>query len=179
GLFLEFGRVLLFRNPLHFSSLKSRWYPSALGRRNSGGSSVLSIDVGVRRPLGASVSGIVLLAGLDEEAAQRLTKSNATRLTLAGSSVAKVTKSVQSVREQGYIYAEEGVMQSTSAVAVPIRDPQGQVVAAISVAALSNRLSRKRVPAVVSAMQEHSSMITRRLAELEKARRHPSRTPSE
>jgi DNA-binding IclR family transcriptional regulator len=136
---------------------------------------VLSIDVGVRRPLGASVSGIVLLAGLEAQAAGRLTKSNETRLVLTGSGVANVMKRVQAAREQGHTYAEEGVMQGTSALAVPIRDPQGQVLAAISVAALSNRLDRKRVPSVLSVMQEQSSLITRRLAELEKARHRQQR----
>lgn len=131
---------------------------------------VLSIDVGARRPLGASVSGIVLLAGMAPDAAAELTNSNAARLALQGRAVAQVLRQVQTARERGHVYAPEGVMPGTSAVAVPVRDGRGQVLAAVSIAALAERLDRKRLPAVLDQMQEHAEMITRRHAEIERAR---------
>jgi DNA-binding IclR family transcriptional regulator len=134
------------------------------------GIQVLSINVGVRRPLGRSVSGVVLLAGMEEQAATQLTHSNEVRLALAGYRVSDVLKRVKAARESGHTYSAAGVMPGTSALAVPIRDPRGQVIAAISVAALSDRLDRKRVPIVLASMQEQSSMVARRLAELEAAR---------
>jgi len=144
------------------------------------GIQVLSIEVGARRPLGASVSGVVLLAGLDVQAARQLTQSNAKRLAAAGFSVAEVLKRVQAARQLDHTYAEEGVMPGTSALAVPIRETNGQVLAAISVAAMSSRLDRKRMPAVLASMQEQSSLITRRLVQLERARqrRPAARVPA-
>ncbi|MCZ4314572.1 IclR family transcriptional regulator [Comamonadaceae bacterium G21597-S1] len=131
---------------------------------------VLSIEEGARRPLGASVSGVVLLAGMEQDLSERITQSNAVRLERSGFLASTVLDKVRAARQAGFVYAQDGVMPGTSAVAVPVRDPRGQVVAAISVAALNTRLDRKRMPAVRSCMLEQSSMITRRLAQLEKAR---------
>jgi DNA-binding IclR family transcriptional regulator len=131
---------------------------------------VLSIDVGARRPLGASVSGIVLLAAMEPTTAAELTKANASRLALQGRGVAEVLRQVQAARERGHVYTPEGVMSGTSAVAVPVRDGRGQVLAAVSIAALAERLDRKSLPGVLAQMQEHAAMISRRHTEIERAR---------
>ena len=131
---------------------------------------VLSINLGVRRPLGASVSGIVLLAALEPNAAEQLTRANATRLALQQRSVDDVLRLVRAARGAGHAYAPHGVMPGTAALAVPVEDAQGDVLAAISIAALADRLERKRVPAVLERMQRQARLITRRHAEVQAAR---------
>jgi DNA-binding IclR family transcriptional regulator len=131
---------------------------------------VLSIEVGARRPLGASVSGIVLLAAETPADAQALTGINAPRLELQGRSVEDVLRQVRNTRRDGHAYAGNGVMPGTSAVAIPLRDEQGCILGAVSIAALANRLDRKRLPAVLSAMQRHASLVERRHAEVERGR---------
>ena len=131
---------------------------------------VLSINLGVRRPLGASVSGIVLLAALDANQAEQLTRANATRLALQQRSVDDVLRQVRAARGAGHAYAPHGVMPGTAALAVPVEDSQGDVLAAISIAALADRLERKRVPAVLERMQRQARLITRRHAEVQAAR---------
>lgn len=131
---------------------------------------VLSIEVGARRPLGGSVSGIVLLAGLPQEEAREITEANAPRLALQRREMAEVLRQVQATRERGHVYAAQGVMPGTSALAVPIRDARGKVLAAISVAALADRLDRKRSAAVLAQMQEHAAMVGKRYEEVEGAR---------
>lgn len=132
---------------------------------------VLSIEVGARRPLGASVSGIALLSGLPPDEAAALTARNEKRLQqAAGRGVKDVLALADACRRQGYTYAAKGVMPGTAAVAVPLRDGKGAVVAAISVSTLAERLPRDRVRGLVAAMQEQAARITRRLGEIEKAR---------
>ena len=131
---------------------------------------VLSINLGVRRPLGASVSGIVLLAALDANQAEQLTRANATRLALQQRSVDDVLRLVRAARDAKHAYAPHGVMPGTAALAVPVEDAQGDVLAAISIAALADRLERKRVPAVLERMQRQARLITRRHAEVQAAR---------
>jgi len=63
---------------------------------------VLSIDVGARRPLGASVSGVALLAGLAPDEAAALTRSNASRLQVGGRSVRQVLAAVAAARRSGH-----------------------------------------------------------------------------
>ena len=140
---------------------------------------VLSINLGARRPLGGSVSGIVLLAGLDEPTARELTRANAARLALQQRSVRELLRLVQAARSSGHAYAPQGVMPGSAAVSVPVHDADGAVLAAISVAALGDRLNRKRLPAVLARMQDSASMIKRRCDEIARARPpvRPGRTP--
>jgi DNA-binding IclR family transcriptional regulator len=113
---------------------------------------VLSIQVGARRPMGASVSGIVLLAGMAEEEAAAITRANQKRLEGLGRSVKAVLADVAATRRNGYVYASAGVMSGTSAVAVPVSDASGQVAAAISIATLAERMGRDRVRGLVDTM---------------------------
>ncbi|MCW5632924.1 MAG: IclR family transcriptional regulator [Rubrivivax sp.] len=136
---------------------------------------VLSINVGVRRPLGASVSGIVLLAGLPPTEAERLTRGNAPRLALQQREADEVLRQVRAARRAGHAFAPQGVMPGTAAVAVPVCDAGGQVLAAISIAALRDRLDRKRLPGVLAAMHEQAALIARRHAEVQAARRRTTR----
>lgn len=131
---------------------------------------VLSIQVGARRPLGASVSGIVLLAGMAEEEATAVTRANQKRLEGLGRSVKAVLADVAATRRNGYVYAHTGVMSGTSAVAVPVPDASGRVAAAISIAALAERMGRDRVRSLADAMRSNVERVTARLAEIEKAR---------
>ncbi|WP_374668569.1 IclR family transcriptional regulator [Ramlibacter sp.] len=131
---------------------------------------VLSIDVGARRPLGASVSGIALLAGLPVAEARALTQRNAQRLQGAGRTVTQVLAAAEACRTHGHTYAPEGVMPGTSALAVPLRDATGGVVGAISIAALADRLPRERVRGTVARMHEQATLVCQRLGEIERAR---------
>lgn len=131
---------------------------------------VLSIDVGARRPLGASVSGLVLLAGLPADEAAALIARNEKRLATAGRTAKEVADTVEAVRRQGHVYAPKGVMPGTTAMGVPVRDAAGQTVAAISIATLSERLNRDRARTVLASMQAHVARIGKRFGEIERAR---------
>jgi DNA-binding IclR family transcriptional regulator len=131
---------------------------------------VLSIQVGARRPLGASVSGIVLLAGMAEAEAAAITRANEKRLEGLGRSVKSVLAEVAAARRNGYVYAPRGVMSGTSAVAVPVRDHSGRVAAAISIAMLAERLPGDRVRGLVDTMRSNVERVTGRLVQIDNAR---------
>lgn len=138
---------------------------------------VLSINLGARRPLGGSVSGIVLLAGLDDRQAREITRANEPRLALQQRSAKDVLRLVQAARSSGHAHAAQGVMPGSAAVSVPIRDAQGSVLAAISIAALGDRLHGKRLPVVLARMQQAAAQITRRYEEVRRARQPADRRP--
>jgi len=127
---------------------------------------ILAIGVGARRPLGASVSGTVLLAALPPDEAAGVTQHNAERLALAGRSVVQVLQLVHEARERKFAYSDKGLIPGTAALAAPVRDADGQVAAAISVAAVADRLGPKRLPFVVEVLRQHAAQVTRRLTEL-------------
>jgi DNA-binding IclR family transcriptional regulator len=126
---------------------------------------VMSIEVGVRRPLGVGVGGIALMALLPEEEARQLIKINQQRLAHLGITSARLNEWLKTTRTKGYAYRAAGVMPGTSAVAVAVPGPQGEPVAAISVAAISMRLTQQRLPEVIGLMREQAALISQRLME--------------
>jgi DNA-binding IclR family transcriptional regulator len=123
---------------------------------------VLSIDVGARRPLGASVSGVMLLAAHDAEVASALLVANRTRLAKMNFNVAAIERDVALAREHQHTFAPQGLVPGTSALAVPVVDKTGQPIAAISVAAITSRMTPQRLPAILAAMEASSVALARR-----------------
>lgn len=131
---------------------------------------VLSIEVGARRPLGIGVGGLALLTSLGEDDAIDIIKANEQRLARHKLSAGKLAERVRTARSKGYAYTEIGVVPGTRAVAVPVLGENGEAVAAISVAAIADRMPAARVSSLVGAMREQASLISRRLAQIRRAR---------
>lgn len=131
---------------------------------------VLSLEVGGRRPMGVGVSGIAMLAALPPEEAVEITRANAQRLKSHGLTDAKVLDRVKVARAKGHAYSEAGLVKGTRAVAVAIPDSTGESCAAISVAAVADRLSNARLPGVVAAIRAQVALVSRRLAATAKSR---------
>ncbi|HEY4541386.1 MAG TPA: IclR family transcriptional regulator, partial [Noviherbaspirillum sp.] len=106
---------------------------------------VMSIEVGVRRPLGVGVGGLSLLATLPEEEAEAILRANQQRYAHHRLTLAKLNERLKQARTKGYAYAQDGIMPGTGALAVPILDRNGEALAAISIAAISNRMQPGRV----------------------------------
>jgi DNA-binding IclR family transcriptional regulator len=131
---------------------------------------VLSIEVGARRPLGASVSGVALLSGLKAAEAEALMVANAPRLQRVGIELADLRQRVAQTREQGHTGAVDGVVAGTRAISVPVAGAAGEVQAALSVAALAQRLDAASWPAVCERMRQQAAEITRRLQDAQNRR---------
>lgn len=131
---------------------------------------VLSIEVGARRPLGVGVGGVALLAFLAEDEAAAIVKANEQRLARHKLAPAKLIERVRQTRTRGYAYTEIGVVPGTRAIAVPVLDQAREPVAAISIAATTERLPAARVAILVDLMKEQAGLISRRLVEINRAR---------
>jgi DNA-binding IclR family transcriptional regulator len=134
---------------------------------------VLAFDVGVRRPLGVGIAGVMLLAMLAPEEGDHICKMNAARLPADGPSMDTIRVRVEAARRNGYAYAEVGVLQCTRALAVPVFDGDGQPIAAITVAAMAERLAEPELPRLVAAMRSKAALITQRLSELQRSHARP------
>ncbi|OZI75841.1 IclR family transcriptional regulator [Bordetella genomosp. 2] len=134
---------------------------------------VLSIEVGVRRPLGVGVSGVALLACLPGEESAAIVAANAARLAVLGESPADILQRVDKARASGIAHAPAGLMPGTSAVAIPIPDPDdgaGSALGAVTVTAMAERLAQENFARVVERMRVTAQAIARRHAEV-RARR--------
>ena len=131
---------------------------------------VLALEVGARRPLGVGVGGVVLLAGLEPAEATDVIRANVQRLEAYDLTGQRLTDQVRMARARGYAYTETGLVKGSRAVAVPVAAPDGSTIAAISVAAVADRITAARLPGLVDAMREQAARVAARLGAIAKGK---------
>lgn len=111
----------------------------------------VEITVGTRFPAYATSMGRVLLAGLpEEERADRLGRAKLRPLTRRTvTSPRRLAAVLDRVARDGYALVEEELEEGLRSVAVPVRDRDGRVVAAINVSSHAGRRSAEETRAVV------------------------------
>lgn len=125
---------------------------------------VRALEIGSRRPLGVGVAGVMLLACMPEAEAEDLVRANAQRLAQHQLAPARLLERVKAARTKGYAYADVGIVKGTSAIAVPVFGPGREALAAISVAAIADRLPQSRAAAVAAQMRAQAELISRRVS---------------
>ncbi len=123
--------------------------------------------LGQRSPVHATASGQVLVAEVGEEALDLIVGRSAfkrfTPRTLT--SVSRLKERLKEVRRTGYVVADAEYKPDLCAIAVPIRDHHGKVVAALMTALQSERLRRNRTLAgeIVELLKKEGEVISREL----------------
>jgi DNA-binding IclR family transcriptional regulator len=124
--------------------------------------------VGRQTPLHATASGKVLLAHVAPGERARLMK--ATKLvtftertvTTAG----ELGRELETIVDRGYATTEGEYEEGLNAIAVPVRDAQGSVVAALSASGPSYRFTLDRMEELVPSVQDAGEQISRRLGHI-------------
>lgn len=124
-----------------------------------------TVDVGSRRPLGVGAGGIALLATMDmagEDAFYTAVRGrlrdfpNVNEKTIRGA--------VRAAREQGYALSDGYVLSSVRGLGVAVRDKSGAAIAALSVAAIRERVRPDRIEVLVRALEKRRRSVERCLA---------------
>ncbi|WP_026314231.1 IclR family transcriptional regulator [Actinomadura flavalba] len=126
----------------------------------------LSYERGHVLPINAGAAALVLLAWAPEkEVADVIEQSGLPRFTGATVTDADVLRErLAEIRASGVAVTRGELDADVLGVAAPIRDERGDVVAAVSIAALSHRVPEERVPEVAAAVRAAAATITERLA---------------
>jgi len=120
--------------------------------------------VGQRIPLHATSNGKVLLGGLPDREVVALVGRRPRSFTPATlTTSADVLASVALARSQGYAVAVDELEVGLAAVAAPIRNVHGDVVASVSVSGPTFRLGDERMSAATEAVVETAAEVSRRL----------------
>jgi DNA-binding IclR family transcriptional regulator len=121
--------------------------------------------VGQLTPLHATSSGKVLLANVDAQERARLVKHTGlpafTADTIA--TVGELEKELQKVLENGYATTIGEFEDGLNAVAVPVLDADGTVIAALSASGPSYRFTPSRIEKLVPNMKEAGAEVSHRL----------------
>jgi DNA-binding IclR family transcriptional regulator len=118
----------------------------------------LTLDVGIRRPLGIGAGGLAILCALPAAEAEEIIEANAPRYAkLSMLDATQIRQAVAEGRERGYAFLDSAVFPGTAAVGVawPAQHP----VAAISVAAVSARLDPARREQIAAELQRQLSRL--------------------
>lgn len=127
----------------------------------------VAINVGTRFPAYATSMGRVLLAALDDtELEARLARIGTDRPAPATvSSIAELRRRIEDVRVRGHALVDQELEPGLRAIAVPVRDRSGAVVAAINVSSHVSRMTQEKArKEFLPLLQEAAAEIERDLA---------------
>lgn len=114
----------------------------------------LTVNVGARRPLGVGSGPLAILMALgDEEIARILECQRAERLEF-GLDDAKLLASLAAARRQGYTRSNVNILPDMDSVGIPILGESGAPVGAISIAAVSSRMTPDRRESVAALIRD-------------------------
>ncbi|MFD1716977.1 IclR family transcriptional regulator [Georgenia deserti] len=120
--------------------------------------------IGQRTPPHATSNGKVLLAHLPEEQRHEAVSGPLERFTdRTLTDPADLEAALARIRTDGYAYAEEEYEEGLFAVAAPIRDHTGTVVAALSAAGPGYRVTEEEFPHIRDAVMWGAAEVSRRL----------------
>ena len=124
----------------------------------------LSSGLGSRAPAHCTGVGKALLAFQPAEIVQQVIDAGLKRHTVNTITEPDALRAeLASIRARGYAIDDEEIEVGLRCVAAPIRDHSGQVVAAISVAAPVQRMSKKTVQTTIPSVVAAAENISRRL----------------
>ncbi len=135
-------------------------------------------EVKITAPLGrrlyysVGVFGKIFLAAMPDDEAGKLVREKPLR-TYTSKSITRITAyraELERVRAQGFALDDEEYLAGVRAVATPVNDAQGHVVAALSVVGFGTRLPNTKLLQVARQTREAAEQISRQLG----AREYPA-----
>jgi DNA-binding IclR family transcriptional regulator len=125
----------------------------------------LTLDVGDRRPLGVGAGSLALLAALPDDEVEDICRRNELWLRdYRGFSQRSLRSFVQRTRADGYASNEGGIVPQMSAVAIAVMDRNGRPGAALTIAAISERMAPDRVRELVMLLRDEVDELETLLA---------------
>jgi DNA-binding IclR family transcriptional regulator len=122
----------------------------------------LTLEVGDRRPLGVGSGALALLAFLpDAEIDVTLQKNEAWIAEYPGYSIDYLKQAVTEARRYGFSFVDGRRIQGMNAIGMPVYDARGAVVAALSVAAITDRVSGERIAELAGILQREAAVLSK------------------
>jgi DNA-binding IclR family transcriptional regulator len=124
----------------------------------------LVLDVGSRRPLGVGAGGLAILAAIAEDERRDIIERVSPNLKAFGNLTAETLEAAcQQVQEAGTAVIQDRINLGVCAVGMPFRDAMGQPIGALSVAALTQRMSAKRIQSIADELRRACTQVEMQL----------------
>ncbi|SEO41895.1 DNA-binding transcriptional regulator, IclR family [Salinihabitans flavidus] len=124
----------------------------------------LTLDVGDRRPLGVGAGSLALLAFQPEDDIDRILRDDhAARQGFDGFGEDSLREMVRATQRDGYAFNGGRIVSAMAAVGVPVKDRDGRALAALSLAAIRERMDPPRVSDLVGMLRHEAEELGRTL----------------
>jgi DNA-binding IclR family transcriptional regulator len=128
---------------------------------------VVTLEIGTRRPLGAGAGGLAILGALPADERADILERVAPLLEQSwGLGKAALLASIHTFDEEGHAFIRNRVHAGISAIGVPVRGGFGQPIAALSIAALNERLTAARIPPLLAELRQAAHALQLQLDRL-------------
>lgn len=122
-------------------------------------------SIGSSLPFNVGAAPKLLLAYQPPAEIERVLKRKPEKLTpKSETDVGKIRQQLAEIRKRDYEFAIDDVALGLSALAVPVRSPEGEVIGSISIAGLTPQMVKRGRPAHLKRLREAAAMIELRLA---------------
>ena len=122
----------------------------------------LTLSVGDRRPLGVGAGSLALLAfEPDAEVGRVLEASREERQAFSAFDDFALRGMIDETREAGFSFNDGRIVSAMNAVGVPVLDGDGRVVAALSIAAIRERMAAPRLEELVAQLKAEAADLAR------------------
>lgn len=125
----------------------------------------LTMDVGMRRPLGIGAGGMALLMPLSDREIAVIFEANAARMpAYANLDAAAVMGMIERARTLGYVLNDRQITPGAMSVALPVPNSFGPPLAAISIGAINDRMAPDRQRELFTVLSEEVAGLRNILA---------------
>jgi DNA-binding IclR family transcriptional regulator len=136
----------------------------------------IAVRVGRHLPVHCTASGRVFLAFLPPEVVEPILSAPLAAYTEKTiTSPARLREELEATRQRGYGLDDEEFEVGIRAISAPVRDIDGNVIAAMSIPGPSNRLTPERIPEIAEALIEAANAVSAHVLREELANRPISR----
>ena len=126
----------------------------------------LTVEVGMKRPLGIGAGSLAILAAMPEPEINNIIRENTRALSKYGQSPASLLKSVRTTQKLGYVAAPVHELERVIAIGLPILDRTQNPVAALSIAAIAERMQGKRRGELLELLQTETKRLHEMLCKI-------------
>ncbi len=120
----------------------------------------LTLSVGDKRPLGVGAGSLALLAFEDDAEIASILDANSTeRRAFERFGDADLHAMISATRKSGHAYNDGRIVTAMNAVGVPVLDAGGRVAAALSVAAIQERMTPERRQWIADLLTQEAKIL--------------------
>lgn len=124
----------------------------------------LTLDVGDRRPLGVGAGSLALLAFQDDADVDRVLRDDhAARERFAGFDADSLREMIRATRARGHAVNDGRIVGAMAALGVPVPDATGRAMAALSIAAIRERMEPPRAAELAALLRNEAAELSRLL----------------